>query len=68
MLLPEGVHEKPGQPDEDYAKANADRVNEVQKICILLYPEVQIGWVHVDPSNQDSLDYTDFKRGLHRFS
>jgi hypothetical protein len=43
MLLPEGVDEKPGQPDEDDAKANADRVNEVQKVCILLCPEMQIG-------------------------
>jgi hypothetical protein len=53
MLLPEGVDEKPGQPDEDYAKANADRVNDVQEICILLCPKGQICRFHVDSSNQD---------------
>jgi hypothetical protein len=53
MLLPEGVDEKPCQRDEDYTKANADRVNNVQDICIFLRPKVQIGWVHVDPSNQN---------------
>jgi hypothetical protein len=53
MLLPEGVYEKPGQPDEDDAGADAHRVKDVHDICVLFCPEVQICWVHVDPSNQD---------------
>jgi hypothetical protein len=61
MLLPESVNEKPGQPDEDQTETDADRVNEVQKICILLCPEVQIGWVHVD-SSKENINYTDSKK------
>jgi len=65
MLPPKGVEEKPGQPDEDDAKANADRVSNVQDICILLCPKVQIGWVHLYSSIED--DYTDFLKRLQKF-
>jgi hypothetical protein len=40
MLLPKGVDEKPGQPDEDHTEDDAGRVNDAQDISVLLCPEV----------------------------